>query len=130
MSREDLDVSRTDQSPTRLHLRRFDTPCMAQSGEKDHGAAPGNHAWTKPAATALSSTRCNAATPAYRGNRSRWVKRVWPSRTRLRGLSAGPTTFVTADQLAEHRGLLACDGPDLLCHDDGVDDDLVLGPAR
>lgn len=64
MSREDLDVSRTDQSPTRLHLRRFDTPCMAQSGEKDHGAAPGNHAWTKPAATALSSTRCHAATPA------------------------------------------------------------------
>jgi hypothetical protein len=39
----------------------------------------------------------------------------------------GPTTLVAADQIAKQRGLLACDGPDLLCHDDGVDDDFLFG---
>jgi hypothetical protein len=54
-----------------------------------------------------------------------FVRWLTPGAGCWRGLS-GTTTLVAADQTAKQRGLLACDGPDLLCHDDGVDDAFVL----
>src|SRR5205814_3246027 len=55
--------------------------------------------------------------------------RALANRGRQPGLPPESTTLVAADQVAEQRSLLARNGPDLLCPDEGIDDNLVLGDA-